>query len=130
MHLFKFFSFRISKIVLNLPYLLLFYIKSWLRKQVECQWPYSSAKTFLSYRILTLGYSWYICLRLKLEVIFKVPNKYCSDYLGSLFHFFPGDMINNDDEANNNHLLNRHHIPDIVLGSLQISSHFILIETS
>lgn len=39
-------------------------------------------------------------------------------------------MVNNDDDANNNRLLNGHYVPDIVLDILQILSQSILVETS
>lgn len=62
-----------------------------------------------------------------LELIFRAPNKYCSDS-GSLFHLFPEDMVKNDDDTNNNHVLNVHYMPDFVLDSLQIPSTSILLE--
>lgn len=65
-----------------------------------------------------------------LELIVKAPNKYFSDYSGTLFRLFPGDMVSNDNDTNNNHLLNGHYMPDIVLDSLQIPSNSILMEPS
>lgn len=65
-----------------------------------------------------------------LELIVKAPNKYFSDYSGSLVHLFTGDVVNNDSDTNNNHLLNGHYMPDVVLDSLQIPSNSILMERS
>lgn len=83
--------------------------------------PWFQQEAFSYYGILTSGYQFIDALVFRVKVrgnIFKALNKYYSDYSGFLFHFFRGDMVNNDDDANKNHLLNGHYVPDIVLGSL------------